>query len=42
MPDPSSTEELGLVDELERLARLRDAGALTEVEFQAAKTRLLG
>jgi len=34
--------EAGLVDELERLARLRDAGALTEVEFQAAKSRLLG
>jgi long-chain acyl-CoA synthetase len=34
--------ESGLVDELERLARLRDAGALTDVEFQAAKSRLLG
>jgi long-chain acyl-CoA synthetase len=31
----------GLVDELERLARLRDAGALTESEFGAAKARLL-
>ena len=35
-------EPVGLVDELERLARLRDAGALTEAEFQAAKSRLLG
>jgi len=32
----------GLVDELERLARLRDAGALSDVEFQTAKSRLLG
>ncbi|HKC29174.1 MAG TPA: SHOCT domain-containing protein, partial [Jatrophihabitans sp.] len=31
----------GLVDELERLARLRDAGALTDEEFSAAKARLL-
>jgi long-chain acyl-CoA synthetase len=30
-----------LVDELERLVRLRDAGALTDVEFIAAKARLL-
>ncbi len=31
-----------LVDELERLVRLRDAGALTDAEFQAAKAQLLG
>ncbi len=31
-----------LVSELERLVRLRDAGALTDAEFAAAKTRLLG
>jgi hypothetical protein len=30
-----------LVTKLERLARLRDSGALTDVEFQAAKDRLL-
>jgi long-chain acyl-CoA synthetase len=30
-----------LVDELERLVRLRDTGALTDAEFAAAKTRLL-
>ena len=30
-----------LVDALERLVRLRDAGALSEPEFQAAKERLL-
>ena len=31
----------GLVRELERLAALRDAGTLTEAEFQGAKQRLL-
>lgn len=31
-----------LVNALSRLAQLRDAGALTEAEFQAAKSRLLG
>ncbi len=31
-----------LADELERLAKLRDSGALTDGEFQAAKARLLG
>ena len=30
-----------LVDELERLARLRDAGSLSEEEFTAAKARVL-
>jgi hypothetical protein len=33
-PDP--------IEQLERLARLRDSGALTEEEFQAQKARLLG
>jgi hypothetical protein len=37
-----SGPDAGLVDELERLARLRDLGALTDAEFQAAKSRLLG
>jgi long-chain acyl-CoA synthetase len=36
--DGTSTE---LVDALERLVRLRDSGALSEDEFQAAKVRLL-
>lgn len=31
-----------LLDELERLARLRDAGALTPTEFDNAKRQLLG
>jgi hypothetical protein len=30
------------VDELERLASLRERGLLTEAEFAAAKARLLG
>jgi hypothetical protein len=29
-------------DELERLQRLRESGALTDEEFQAEKRRLLG
>lgn len=32
----------GTVEELERLAALRDRGALTEAEFAAAKARVLG
>jgi len=41
--DPDHTaHDGGLVDELERLARLRDAGALSDAEFQTAKSRLLG
>jgi hypothetical protein len=36
--EPESND---LVGQLERLARLREAGALTEAEFQSAKTRLL-
>jgi len=35
-PPPSMTEEL------QRLADLRDRGAITEDEFQAQKARLLG
>ena len=31
-----------LVDELERLARLRESGALSDDEFEAAKRKLLG
>jgi hypothetical protein len=32
----------GLTDELERLARLHDAGALTDAEFEAAKRKVIG
>lgn len=34
--------EVDLVTKLERLAKLRDSGALTQFEFQAAKDKLLG
>lgn len=46
--DPGDSEQgstpsgAGLADELERLAALRTAGAITEGEFRSAKTRLLG
>ncbi|CAM3531699.1 SHOCT domain-containing protein [Occultella aeris] len=41
---PASAAPVGgdLVDELQRLASLRDSGALTDAEFDAAKARLLG
>jgi hypothetical protein len=42
MPESHPVSAGGLVDELERLVRLRDAGALTDTEFGAAKARLLG
>jgi len=37
----AASESDGLAEQLERLARLRDAGALSDVEFAAAKARLL-
>jgi long-chain acyl-CoA synthetase len=40
-PDGNHAGGGGLVDELERLTRLRAAGALTDAEFHAAKARLL-
>lgn len=42
-PGPAeSTPNLSIADELQKLVDLRDSGALTEEEFQAAKDRLLG
>lgn len=41
-PDRPRPEGRGVVDEIERLVRLRDAGALNDDEFAAAKMRLLG
>ena len=38
--EPSSTSDL--VSQLAELGRLRDAGVLTDAEFDAAKGRLLG
>ena len=39
-PTPASADEL--ISQLERLAKLRDSGVLTEAEFAAQKARLLG
>lgn len=38
---PSTATRAGMVDELERLAKLHDRGALTDDEYAAAKARLL-
>jgi hypothetical protein len=40
-PQPSATGGNDLLGQLAELARLRDAGALSEAEFEAAKVRLL-
>jgi Ribosomal protein L7/L12 C-terminal domain/Short C-terminal domain len=42
-PPPLSTDHprVSIGDEIEKLVRLRDAGALTEEEFGAAKRRVL-
>ena len=37
-----ASPDVDLVTKLERLAKLRDAGALSQFEFQAAKDKLLG
>ena len=39
---PWSADGPGLAEQLARLAELRDAGALTDDEFAAAKAKLLG
>ncbi|MGK2937558.1 MAG: SHOCT domain-containing protein [Solirubrobacteraceae bacterium] len=39
---PAAGRDDDPIEELERLAKLRAAGALTEEEFQAAKARVLG
>jgi hypothetical protein len=41
LPAGESRAGASVADELERLVRLRDAGALTEAEFEGAKRRLL-
>lgn len=44
-PAPAAAPVLGtddLINQLERLGRLRDSGVLTEAEFAAQKARLLG
>ena len=40
-PPPAPSNPGGLADEITKIAALRDAGILTEDEFQAAKTRIL-
>jgi hypothetical protein len=42
LPRSRSAAGASVADELERLVRLRDAGALTPAEFEGAKARLLG
>ncbi len=39
---PSTGQSSSLAGELEKLASLRDSGALTDAEFQAQKAKLLG
>jgi hypothetical protein len=41
-PARGVVREADLVSDLERLAKLRDSGALTDAEFQQQKTRMLG
>ena len=41
-PAPPSPPAASLADELRKLAELRDAGVLSEAEFDAQKARLLG
>ena len=38
---PASAPTIDLVGELQKLAALKDAGVLTDAEFQAAKAKLL-
>jgi hypothetical protein len=40
-PAPASASQPDLVDQLTKLAELRDRGALTDAEFQAQKAKLL-
>jgi Short C-terminal domain len=42
VPSPQGGAALSVADELTKLAQLRDAGVLSDEEFAAAKTRLLG
>lgn len=41
-PQPAPAAPAGSTGELERLARLHESGALTDAEFGAAKSQLLG
>ena len=39
---PAPVEKSKLLDDLERLAKLKEVGALTAEEFETAKKKLLG
>ena len=41
-PEPAAADSSSLVDELQKLASLREQGILSEDEFTAAKNKLLG
>lgn len=41
-PQPAQAAGDAVVDQLERLARLRDQGVLSDAEFAAQKARILG
>jgi len=41
-PAPAAGDSPNLVDELQRLSTLKDQGILSEDEFSAAKSKLLG
>ena len=41
-PAPAAADSSNLVDELQKLASLKDQGILSEDEFTAAKNKLLG
>ena len=40
--ESTAVEPNGMIDQLERLARLRESGALTEQEYDDAKTAIIG
>ncbi|HYN73916.1 MAG TPA: SHOCT domain-containing protein [Nakamurella sp.] len=41
-PEPAAADSSSLVDELQKLASLKEQGILSEDEFTAAKNKLLG
>ena len=41
-PEPAAADTSSLVDELQKLASLKEQGILSEDEFTAAKNKLLG
>ena len=41
-PAPAASDNAAMIAELKQLGELRDAGVLTEAEFEAQKARILG